>query len=176
MTRNLTCILLFLLGLSACTKVEKTRTSGIDTIESTVYYSTTYYSFGFRFSTAKLVPTYPLPGPDITIYVNTDNVPSRLILQANNLNPSFHKVGDYAGEAEAKDAFNNLKTVDATQWADFADPLLANQVWIYKTGADSYAKIRIISTVNEVRQGIAYGECTFEWVFQPDGSSTFPGK
>ena len=57
-----------------------------------------------------------------------------------------------------------------------ADPINANQVWVYRTGTETYAKIRIISTVNEIRDDMPYGECTFEWVYQPDGSLTFPGK
>ena len=57
-----------------------------------------------------------------------------------------------------------------------ADPVIANQVWVYRTGTETYAKIRIISTVNETRDDLPYGECTFEWVYQPDGSTTFPVK
>lgn len=116
------------------------------------------------------------PGPDITIYVNQDNTPFRLTLQSNNLNPSFFRIGDYADEAAAKTAFDNLKTVPAAQWTDMADPIAPNQVWIYRSGDEKYAKIRIVSTKNEVRQLIPYGECTFQWVFQPDGSTTFPAK
>ena len=56
--------------------------------------STTYYVYGFLFSKAKKVSTLDIPGPDITVYVNSDTPPNRLYLQANNLNPSFYKVGD----------------------------------------------------------------------------------
>jgi hypothetical protein len=160
--------------LSGCTKKESTRTSGIDTIDNITYFSSTYYNYGFLFSGAKLVKTYPGPGPDITIYVNIDNVTPRLTLQSNNLNPSFYKVGDFPDAASAQSAFDNLKTVAVTQWQDMADPINDNQVWIYKSGTGAYTKIRIVSTVNEPRSGIAYGECTFQWVYQPDGSSSFP--
>ena len=162
--------------ISGCTKVEPTRTSGIDTIDNTIYKPTDPFVYGFSFSTASLVSTKASPQPDILLFVNIDNVPHRLTLQVNNLKPSFFKVGEYADEATTKAAFDNLKTVTATQWTDMADPIQANQVWIYRTGTDHYAKIRIISTVNEVRQLIPYGECTFQWVFQTDGSLTFPGK
>jgi hypothetical protein len=162
--------------LTGCTKKEPIRTSGIDTIDNITYLSTTYYNYGFSFSGAKLIATSTTPGPDITIYVNIDNITPRLTLQSNNLKPSFFKVGDFADEATAQSAFDNLKTVSVAQWQDMADPLNTNQVWIYKTGNDTYAKIRIVSTVNETRQGEAYGECTFQWVYQPDGSLTFPGK
>lgn len=162
--------------LQGCTKKEPTHTSGIDTIDNITYFSTTYFVYGFSFSKAKLVPTYPSPGPEITLYVNIDNLTPRLTLQAENLKPSFYKVGDFPDETAAKSAFDNLKTVSVSQWQDMADPLNANQVWIFRSGTDNYTKFRIISTVNEPRQGVAYGECTFQWVYQSDGSLTFPAK
>ncbi len=176
MKRQLVIFLTIISVLSGCTKKEATRTSGIDTIDNTTYYSTTYYTYGFLFSGAKLVKTYPAPGPDITLYVNVDNVTPRLTLQSNNLSPSFSKVGDYPDAASAQSAFDNLKTVTVTQLTDMADPVNDNQVWIYKSGKGNYAKLRIVSTVNEMRSSIAYGECTFQWVYQADGSSTFTAK
>jgi hypothetical protein len=176
MKRTLYIILTLFFAVSACTKTEPTRTSGIDKIDNITYQSSTYYVYGFSFSEAKLVSTNVTPGPDIVIYVNVDNLPARLTLQTNNLKPSFSKVGDFADEASAIAAFNNLKTVSVTQWSDMADPLKANQVWIYKSGTEYYTKFRIVSTINETRQTIPYGECTFEWVYQPDGSTTFPSK
>jgi hypothetical protein len=176
MKRQLVVFLAILAIITGCTKKEPTRTSGTDTIDNITYYSTTYYTFGFLFSGAKLVKTYPAPGPDITLYVNIDNTTPRLTLQSNNLNPSFSKLGDYPDAASAQSAFENLKTVPDVQWVDMADPILNNQVWIYKTGSGNYAKIRIISTVNETRSSIPYGECTFQWFYQADGSTTFTGK
>jgi hypothetical protein len=162
--------------LTGCTKTAPTRTSGTDTIDNITYFSSTYYNFGFTFSSAKLVSTSTNPGPDITIYVNVDITGSRLTLQTNNLKPSFFKVGGFADAVTAQAAFDNLKTVSVTQWQEMADTINANQVWIYKSGTDNYTKFRIVSTVNETRQSIPYGECTFQWVYQPDGSLTFPGK
>ena len=161
--------------LQGCTKKEPTRTSGTDTIDNITYFSTTYYNYGFSFSGAKLVSTNLNPGPDITIYVAQDNSgTARLTLQTNNLNPSFFKVGDFADATTAQAAFDNLKTVSVSQWTDMADPIAANQVWIYRSGKGTYTKFRIVSTVNETRQSIPYGECTFQWVYQPDGTTTFP--
>ena len=162
--------------ITGCTKTESTRTSGIDTIDNITYFSTTYYVYGFSFSGAKLVATTTSPEPDIILYVNSDFLPSRLTLQSNNLKPSFFKVGDFSDEAAAKSAFDNLKTVSVSesQWMEMADPIQVNQVWIYRSGTDTYAKIRIVSTVNETRNSLPYGECKFEWVYQSDGSLTFP--
>jgi hypothetical protein len=161
-------------AFSSCEEDVRVRTTGTDTIDNTTFTGATYFVYGFSFSTGKLVSTESNPGPDITVYVNKDNTPYRLTLQANNLKPSFYKVGDFSDEAAAKAAFDDLKTVSVTQWAEMADPVAPNQVWIYRSGDEKYTKIRIVSTVNEIRQLIAYGECTFQWVHQPDGSLTFP--
>jgi hypothetical protein len=176
MKRILFILLAILSVLSGCTKKEPTRSSGIDTIDNITYFSTTYYQYGFSFTSASLVSTNLNPGPDITIYVNIDNATPRLTLQSNNLKASFYKVGDFPDVTSAQSAFDNLKTVSVSQWQDMADPINANQVWIYRSGTEHYSKIRIVSTVNETRQSVAYGECSFQWVYQPDGSLTFPAK
>jgi len=169
-------LLAVFLIFSGCTKTESTRTSGTDTIDNTTYYSTTYYTYGFSFPKAKLLTTTENPGPDIAVYVNVDNETPRLTLQTNNLRPSFFKVGEFADAAAAQLVFDNLTSVSATQWAEMADPILDNQVWIYRSGTDTYTKFRIVSTINEKRSLIDYGEITFQWVYQSDGSLTFPGK
>jgi hypothetical protein len=161
--------------LAGCTKKEPTRTSGIDTIDNTNHFSTTYFQYGFLFSGAKLVSTEATPKPDLVLYFNPTNSPD-LTFQHFNKKPSYYKVGDFPDAASAQSAFDNLKTFDVSQWLDMADPVNNNQVWIYRSGTEHYAKIRIVSTINETRQTVAYGECTFQWVYQPDGSSTFPGK
>lgn len=176
MKRLLFTLLFFVSVLTGCTKVEPTRTSGIDTLDNIIYQPNDPFVYGFSFSAAKLVSSKSNPKTDITLYVNADTLPHRLTLQVSSLKPSFFKVGDFADEASAKTAFDNLKTVAVAQWTDMADPIIVNQVWIFRTGNDRYAKIRIVSTVNEVKQLIPFGECTFQWVFQPDGSTTFQGK
>ncbi|MEI8225409.1 MAG: hypothetical protein WCG82_05730 [Bacteroidota bacterium] len=176
MKRSFFILLIILTILSGCRKDDTPRTSGTETIDNTLYGTGPYYANGFSFSKAKKVSTLDNMDYDITINVNIDNPVSRLILQANNLENSFYKIGDYPAAASAVSAFNNLKTVGAYQWEGMADPINANQVWVYRTGSEQYAKIRIVSTKNEIRNNLPYGECTFEWFYQPDGSLTFPGK
>jgi hypothetical protein len=178
MKRLLFIFLLFLTILSGCKKAETIPTSGTDTIDNTGYQNaTTYYALGFSFSQAKKISNLSQPGPDITLIVNQDNPAStRLTLMVDNFKRSYFKIGDFTNEVSSVAAFNNLKTVGTYQWVDLADTIKANQVWLYRTGRDQYAKFRIVSAKNEVRNSKPYGECTFQWVFQPDGSSTFPGK
>lgn len=182
--KKVACIFLTIsLILFSCNKDDETRTSGIDTINNITHMGSTYYVYGFSFPEATLVSTESNPGPDITVYANSDNpdLPPRLYFMANNLLPSFHKAGEYGSESASTEAFNNLKNISVSQWSDFADPILPNQIWIYRSQSDKYAKIRIINTVNErrkdpsgLRDSIDYAECTFEWVYQPDGTITFP--
>jgi hypothetical protein len=176
MKRSSLIVLLILSLLCSCKKDETPSISGTVTIDNTIYTSTTYYAYGFSFSKAKKVSTLEDPGPDFTVFVIADTPPNRLTLQAVGLNPSFYKLGDYPDAQSASTAFDNLKSVGNYQWTEMADPIGANQVWVYRTGTPCYAKIRIISTINEIRNSKPYGECTFEWVYQPDGSATFPVK
>ena len=162
------------LFLSGCRKDHTTPTSGTDTIDNTTYMTTTYYVFGFTFSLAEKISTLSDPGPDITI--GDDGTLFNLILQTNNQNNSFYKVGEYSSEAAAQQAFNNLTSTSITQWAALGDSIRINQVWIYQSGSEHYTKIRIVNTVSKVSVPIDYSECTFQWVYQPDGSLTFPGK
>lgn len=169
-------ILLVVPLFCGCKKTDTVSNSGTVTIDNTLYGTGPYYQKGFLFSRAAKVSTLDSPAPDIVVDISIDNPSNRLTFQANNLNPSFYKSGDYPDAPAAVSAFKALKTVEVSQWTDMADPIAVNQVWIYRSGNECYAKIRIISIVNETRNSLPYGECTFEWVYQPDGSLTFPGK
>jgi hypothetical protein len=163
-----------LLLFFSCHKDNQPSTTGIVTIDNTRSLGQTYYVYGFLFSEGKKVSTLETPPPDITI----DSDGTNLLLMANNLNDSFYKAGEFTDASSAKTAYNNLTsaTISESQWIGLASPLKADQVWIYRSGTKHYAKFRIISTVSEVRNGKDYAECTFEYVYQPDGTLTFPGK
>ena len=56
MNKQLTVILFLFLFLAGCDDPDKpgnTDTSGIDTIDNTLYGTTNYYAIGFNFATAK---------------------------------------------------------------------------------------------------------------------------
>lgn len=175
MRSSLFCILcLFLFLQSSCDKDDSPETSGIATIDNTRTLGQTYYVYGFLFSEGKKVSTIDNPPPDITI----DSDGTNLLLQANNLNDSFYKAGEYNDASSAEAAFDNLKsaTISQSEWEGLAYPLNVHQIWIYRSGTNNYAKFRIISTISEIRSDRDYAECTFEWEYQPDGTLTFPGK
>jgi hypothetical protein len=179
MRKNLLFILfLSLLIQASCTK-DEIPISGNQIIETTLYGTGPYYAYGFSFSQAKEVSTLEDPGPDITLLADVDidgTTIRRLMLQTENLKTSFNKYGEYPNATSAESAYNNLTSANVTQWEEWVDTLKSHQVWIFRSGTDRYAKFRIINTVAGQKDGKPYGECTFEWEYQPDGTLTFPGK
>lgn len=160
--------------LNSCKKDDTPATSGTVTIDNTRTLGQTYYSYGFLFSEARTASTLDKPPPDITV----DSDGTSLLLMADNLKNSFYNAGEYNDAASAGAAFNNLKSavIQPAEWEGLAYAIKVNQIWIYRSGSDHYAKIRIISLIAEVRDERDYAECTFEWEYQPDGTLTFPGK
>jgi len=163
--------------LPSCNKTDDNPNSGTATINNVLNLDPVlqdYYSIGFLFSAGKLVSSHETPPPDINIL--NDGTLENLIFEANNLDNSFYKVGQYSNSSTAKNVFDTLAAPVVQQWVEWADLLKPNQVWLYKSGNEHYSKLRIISTVSEIRDFRDYAECTFEWAYQPDGSLTFPGK
>lgn len=146
----------------------QTSTDTINTLR--LYSNGEYYAIGFSFSIGKRTSMIDIPIPDIVIANDGPN----LFFWANNY--SFHKAGEFADESSAKAAFDNLKSVNVLTWEDLAYPIRSNQIWLYRSLNEYYTKIRIISIINEIILGSPFSECVFEWVYQPDGSLTFPVK
>lgn len=168
-------ILLPLLLICHSCKKNDIPTSGTITIDNTLTFNQTkqaYFGYGFLFSKAELVSTLDNPGPDITV----DSDGTNLFFQTENFKDSFFKAGEFTDEASAEQAFSNLTAPVVNTWAEWANPVNPDQIWIYRSGSEHYAKLRIISIVSEVRENRDFAECTFEWVYQPDGTLTFPGK
>ena len=159
--------------LTGCQKDDTPPLSGTATIDNTLYGIGPYYAFGFSFVLAEKVSTLDNPAPDITI--DNDDVPGNLMFEANNRSNSFFLVGEYL-PAEALQTFNSLTTISILghQWQGIGHLVRPNQVWIYRSGTEHYTKIRIISTKSESQSPRDYAECTFDWMYQPDGSLTFP--
>lgn len=171
-------IFLVLLTLSGCKKNDSPRLSGTDTIDNKLYGTGPYYAFGFSVPTGQKVTTSSNPPDVITILADNDinNNVRKIYFATINYKNSFSRFGQYADDAKASLAFKNLTSFTDRQWTELGDSVRVNQVWLYRTSTDKYAKIRVISTVAEKRDNLPYAECTFEWVFQHDGSLTFPGK
>jgi hypothetical protein len=161
--------------LTGCKKDETPPLSGIVTIDNKrMEGSGTYYILGFTFASAQKVSTLSQPGPDISLVV--DRGSGIVTLQTGNFNDSFFKSGEYPDASDAKQAFAALTSFGAVQWTGLAEPLKINQVWLFRTSTNHYAKVRIISITTKDVNGEIEAECAFEWAYQPDGTLTFPGK
>jgi hypothetical protein len=174
MKKKAAILLLFQFLTGSCGKNGDIPLSGIATINNVLVFDAnrqTYQGYGFSFSRGSLVSILENPGPDITVLANSGNIS----LQADNLQDSFFMAGEYADEATAIAEFKKLLFPSVPAWTGMAIPLTPGQLWIYRSADEHYAKIRIISVISEVRDSRDYVECTFGWVYQPDGTLTFPG-
>ena len=166
-------IILLILAITAGCKKDEVPLSGTITIDNNLYGTSSYYSLGFSFEKADLVSTLS-SGFDIVL--TNDGTIANLILQASNFNNSFYLAGTYSDESAAKQAFTAMIQPVVNGWAEWAFGVKPNQIWIYRTSKDTYAKMRIISTESVAKTPRNYAACTFEWVYQPDGTLTFGGK
>lgn len=153
-------------------------TSGTITLTSELYDGDSYYyALGLSFDEATEVPTLPdAYRADIKLGAGevAGGGPVVAFLSANTLDPPFALVSNHTITAESVNAFKALKTVGNYTWIDLATPLSANQVWVVKTRDAKYAKLRIASLTLNTSVSPAVATCTLEWVWQPDGSATFP--
>jgi hypothetical protein len=153
------------------------KTSGTITLTSELYDAGSYYyALGLSFDEAEAVPTLPDQyRVDITVRAGpvTTGGPEVAYLSVNTLNPPFALIGTYGSESATKTAFDALKNLGALTYVDLAAPLAANQVWVVKNRDSKYAKLRIID-VSLTLTPESLASCTIEWVYQPDGSATFP--
>jgi hypothetical protein len=150
-------------------------TSGTVTVTNELFGSGPYYAMGFSFAAADLVSTLTEPYDiDIKAGSLTTGGPIEAFLSANTLEPSFALKGEYGTESAAISAFKALTSVGAASYIELAAPLKENQVWVVRTEAERYAKIRIIQIDFDPTVPPYYASCQLEWVFQPDGSTQFP--
>lgn len=170
-------IFLIVLTLFTSCNKDENKTSGTITIDNELSGAGPYYGYGFHVPTGEKVSNLNSPLDVITVLTNPiiANEEPSVSFTVNNFTNSFYKYGQYSNESTASGAFNNLKTFTAPQWIELADSIKPHQIWLFRCSDDKYAKIRIISIFTEKRTGMPFpfAECTFEWVYQPDGTQTF---
>lgn len=172
-------LLVFTFFFSGCKKDTSPTLSGTVTINNIlVLKGDKYFANGLSVPTGKKITFSAPPTNVVTILADKDvnNNVRKIYFSTNNIEDSYSRVGNYPDAVSASIAFENLITFTPPLWTPLGDSVKANQVWLFKTSFDKYAKIRVISTVAEKRDNKPYAECTFEWVYQPDGSTTFPVK
>lgn len=176
MKNCITAILVLLLLLAGCRGQRDKPRSGTALINNELFGSGPYYSFGFSFDLADKVSTLGNPGPDFSVEAGVIPGGSVVVpfLSANTLEPSFGLYGEYGSENEAVTIFNGLTSFGTLTWQDMGAPLRSNQVWIIRTGAGNFAKIRTIEVLLDEGATPPFSSCKFQWVYQPDGTSIFP--
>ena len=163
---------IFLFFGSSCKK--SGSGSGVVTVDSKLYGTSSYYALGFKFSTGKKVST--LNGnPDLTVAAGSLTSGGSVVayLASNTFDPAFYLYGEYANSADAENSFNSLLSFNVSTWSDFGTPLAPDQIWIFRTDDGNYAKLLV--TAVTLNSGIIppFASCTFRWVYQPDGTTTF---
>lgn len=165
--------------LAGCGKDDQ-KNSGTITLTNELFGTTVYYSMGLSFKEAGAISSLTTPGPDIFLEAGSlaEGTPVVPFLSANTLEPAYAFMGEYATESEAVNAFKALTDASSLSsvfsfW-DLATPLSKNQIWVVRTRDNKLAKIRIIEVVLDTGATPDFASCRLEWVWQPDGSATFP--
>jgi hypothetical protein len=146
-------------------------TSGTATINNILSFdeaTQSYNLFGFSFVEAKLVSIL-----ESTDYMTVGCADSIVNLQTDSYTNSFYLFGDFDDAVTAETVFNSLNSVSVASWSEWANPVRENQIWIFRTSEKNYVKFWIKSILIEPTDSV---ECTFDWVYQPDGTLTFPGR
>jgi len=175
-------ILILVFTITGCKKEPEPVYSGKVTINNKrAGTDPTYYLIGFHVPTGRTIPDVNNQLDVISVLSDYDvNFnPKKIYFVTNNLKNSFFRYGQYNDIEEAKIAFDLLTNFsEPKKWTEIGDSVKINQIWLYRTSDQKYAKLRIIDTVLKKIADMPdpYAECTFEWVFQPDGTKSFPGK
>jgi hypothetical protein len=171
-------LLLPLLLISGCSKEDTPGNAGEITLTSELYGTGPYYALGYNFALGKMVKTSTSPGPDITVLPQSspDNtVVESAYLSSNNLKESFSFNASFDNLSEAETFFNNyLEVDDAGGYSGIASDIKPYQIWTYRTSDTKYVKMLILKVKKEIRSDTPYAETTLRFVYQPDGSRTFP--
>ena len=171
-------LLLALLLLAGCKKEKPPGNSGEITLTSELYGSGPYYVMGYNFALGKTVSTLDAPGPDIVVLPESspDNtVVKSAYLSSDNLKDSFVHNKSFNDLTSAEAFFNNyLEVDDAAGYTGIAADIRPYQVWTYRTNQNKFVKLLILKVKKEIRKDTPYAETTLRFVYQPDGSRTFP--
>lgn len=176
--KKISLLIIIPLLLFGCNDKNKTKTSGEATLNSELILEGQTYSVpGFSFESGSVVLYNPAGGQTIPDFFALPEVQGNIYsayFDTQNTFPSFAKVGEFSTIGEAQDFFNNYKEVDVNSYIDYANPVLENQVWVFKTRNEKYAKLLIIKVNAYLKDTEPFAEVNFKWAYQPDGSKILP--
>ena len=155
------------------------KTSGETTINSKIV---NFKSKGFSFSQGNLIefPNSQNIKPDffLSVHMTVEEPIAGVFLAPPDNHLSFRLIAQINDPDSASKYFSELSEVPDTTYDWLALPLKENQIWAVKTQDDKYAKILIINTEAYMDSSVQgsptpYGEATFKWNYQPDGTRNF---
>lgn len=156
------------------------KTSGETTINTTIV---NLKGIGFSFSQGGNIE-YPNSQNIITdiivmiqISANGDVV-GVFFGSGSSLKHSFNLVKQFNNIDSAQSFFNNLNEVPDSNYEALAIPVKAYQIWAVKTVENKFGKILILKTdayddTSNPSLHNVYGEASFKWKYQPNGSTKF---
>jgi hypothetical protein len=180
MIRTAFTLIIAVVLFNSCTKDNKDKTSGENTLNSELILDGQTYSVqGFSFESGSVIlynPATSTTKPDFMVLPDTDPITNNIYAYLDTENPleSFGLAGTFPSSGKALDFFNNYKEVNITTFIPFAKPALENQVWVFKTKNKNYAKLLILKVNTSIKNNEPFAEVTFKWVYQPDGTKIFP--
>ena len=158
-----------------------TPTSGRATIDSRYLNN---QASGFSFDQAGIVrfPNSQGALPDISVLVQMNDsgrVVGVFFARPDSLVPLFRLLSQFATLDSAQSYFQSLGEIPDTTYVDLALPVSVGQIWVVKTRRTTFAKILTRHTLAYVDSSgpgapTPYGEATFDWVYQPNGTRRFP--
>ena len=171
-------ILILILFVSGCSKDKEVKTSGTNTLSSErILDGETHNYYGFSFSKASVnlynvASSTDLPDFAVVDYPGLDQETFQAFI-SDNIEDSFALAGTFSTPDSALTFFNNYLEVNPGSYVGLADPVLENQVWIFKTRSGNFGKMLILTTLSFEKNSNMIAEVQFKWVYQPDGSTFF---
>ncbi|MFW5658257.1 MAG: hypothetical protein ACOCYF_02310 [Bacteroidota bacterium] len=158
------------------------KTSGTFTLSSKLSSSeSAFYSNAYSFSRGEKVK---FGGEfknsfDILLTNQYDNNRVNVIGARMNAHPSkeeaFALVDSFDSMEQASTAFESYKEAEDLQYVELSAVLEINDIWGIKTYDEKYAKVLVEEiTINKDDPENQYTEVKFRFIYQPDGSKTFP--
>lgn len=168
-----------LVFLGACKKDnEEIKTSGDLVLSSQILGNeSSYYVEGFSFDKAGKV-RYNLTSssiPDLVlenIIDNDGNVTGARLSSPQN-DAAFFRAGEFGSSGEAEIFFNSITDAGSHIYSITTDSVKANQVYIFQSRANKYAKLFIKDFAFVPGLLTDYVNVTIQWVYQPNGEKTF---
>lgn len=137
---------------------------------------------GFSFDQASVIRFPNSAGilPDLIALVQTNETGTILGVffgRPDSILPAFRLLLQFATLDSAEAYFRRLTEIPDTTYTDVA-LVRAAQIWAIKTRRNNYAKILIRVTLAYADSSgsgapALYGEATFDWVYQPNGTRRF---